>query len=59
LLPDYRTADLAIHALYPTARNISLKARRFIEHLVASFGEEPPWDAALGDSISNPRLHKS
>ena len=44
LLPDHRTADLAIHALYPSARNISLKARRFIDHLIASFGGEPPWD---------------
>ena len=47
LLPDHRTSDLAIHALYPSARNISLKARRFIEHLIASFGGEPPWDRAL------------
>ena len=30
-------------ALYPSARNISLKARRFIDHLIASFGDEPPW----------------
>lgn len=44
LLPDHRTSDLAIHALYPSARNISLKARRFIDHLVTSFGGEPPWD---------------
>jgi hypothetical protein len=44
LLPDPRTSDLAIHALYPSARNISLKARRFIDHLIASFGAEPPWD---------------
>jgi DNA-binding transcriptional LysR family regulator len=46
LLPDHRTSELAIHALYPSARNISLKARRFIDHLIASFGAEPPWDRA-------------
>ena len=46
LLPDHRTSDLAIHALYPSARNISLKTRRFIDHLVQSFGGEPPWDRA-------------
>jgi DNA-binding transcriptional LysR family regulator len=46
LLPDHRTSELAIHALYPSARNISLKARRFIDHLIASFGAEPPWDLA-------------
>ena len=45
VLPDHRSSsDLAIHAVYPTARNISLKARRFIDHLIASFGSEPPWD---------------
>ncbi|GLS18184.1 transcriptional regulator [Labrys miyagiensis] len=44
LLPDHRTSDLAIHAVYPTARNIPLKVRRFIDHLIASFGGEPPWD---------------
>jgi DNA-binding transcriptional LysR family regulator len=50
LLPDYRTSDLAIHALYPSARHISLKARRFIDHLIASFGAEPPWDRAPATS---------
>jgi DNA-binding transcriptional LysR family regulator len=42
LLPDHRVSDLAIHALYPSARNVSLKTRRFIDHLVQSFGGEPP-----------------
>ncbi|WP_158817460.1 LysR family transcriptional regulator [Methylocapsa sp. S129] len=51
LLPDHRTSDLAIHALYPSAHNISLKARRFIDHLVGSFGGEPPWDRALVRSV--------
>jgi DNA-binding transcriptional LysR family regulator len=50
LLPDHRTSDLAIHALYPTARNIPLKARRFIDHLVKSFGGDPPWDLAVAAS---------
>jgi DNA-binding transcriptional LysR family regulator len=44
LLPEYHTSDLAIHAVYPTARHVSLKLRRFIDHLVASFGGVPPWD---------------
>ena len=48
LLPDYRTSDLAIHAVCPTTHNISLKARRFIDHLVASLGGEPPWDRSAG-----------
>jgi DNA-binding transcriptional LysR family regulator len=44
LLPDHRTFDLAIHAVYPTARHVSLKLRRFIDHLAATFGGTPPWD---------------
>jgi DNA-binding transcriptional LysR family regulator len=50
LLPDHRTSDLAIHAVYPTARNISLKARSFIEYLIASFGGEPPWEVTPATS---------
>jgi DNA-binding transcriptional LysR family regulator len=50
LLPDYRTSDLAIHALYPSAGNISLKGRRrfisFVDHLIESFGAQRPWDDA-------------
>jgi hypothetical protein len=38
------TSDLTIHAVYPTTRNIALKARSFIDHLIASFGGDPPWD---------------
>ena len=50
LLPDHRTSELAIHALYPSARNISLKVRRLIDHLIASFGADPPWDRASATS---------
>ncbi len=46
LLPDHRTSELAIHAVYPSARHVPLKARHFIDHLIASFGDEPPWDRA-------------
>ena len=46
LLPDHRTSGLAIHAIYPSARNISLKARRVIDHLIASFRGERLWDLA-------------
>jgi DNA-binding transcriptional LysR family regulator len=44
LLPSYRSADLAIHAVYPGARRIPLKVRRFVDFLADSFGDEPPWD---------------
>ncbi len=50
LMPDHKTSELAIHAVYPTKRHVSLKFRRFIEHLSASFGDVPPWDLMLRPS---------
>lgn len=47
LLPGYRTADLAIYAVHPTARHVPLKVRHFIDHLVARFGHGAPWDIGL------------
>ncbi len=44
LLPAYRAADLAIQAVYPSARRIPLKVRRFVDYLAGTFGDEPPWD---------------
>ena len=44
LMPDHKTSELAIHAVYPTKRHASLKLRRFIEHLSTRFGDMPPWD---------------
>ena len=52
LLPDHRTSDLAIHALYPTNRHVSLKLRSFVDHLAASLGSTPPWDSALLPGVS-------
>jgi DNA-binding transcriptional LysR family regulator len=47
LLPHHQTSELAIHAVYPTKRHVSLKLRRFVEHLSASFGDTPPWDQMI------------
>jgi DNA-binding transcriptional LysR family regulator len=52
LMSDHKTSELAIHAVYPTKRHVSLKLRRFIEHLAASFGDIPPWDLMLRTSRS-------
>lgn len=46
LLPDYKTSDLTIQAVYPTKRHVSRKLRSFVDHLVMSFGGTPPWDRA-------------
>ena len=44
LLPAYRAAELTIQAIYPSARRIPLKVRRFVDYLAETFGDEPPWD---------------
>jgi DNA-binding transcriptional LysR family regulator len=40
LLPNYRTAELAIQAVYPSIRHVPLKVRRFIDHLCVSLRAE-------------------
>jgi len=47
LLTDHQTTRLAIYAVYPSRRHISLKLRSFVEHLKQSFGDTAPWDRAL------------
>lgn len=44
LLPEYRAADLAIQAVYPSARHVPLKVRLFVDRLADDFGDCPPWD---------------
>ena len=44
LLPDYRTQDLAIYALYPTNRYVPLKLRAFVDHLAARLGNDVAQD---------------
>jgi DNA-binding transcriptional LysR family regulator len=44
LLRSYRTAELTIQAVYPSARRIPLKVRRFVDYLAETLGDEPPWD---------------
>jgi DNA-binding transcriptional LysR family regulator len=45
LLPKYRTTELVIQAVYPSARRIPFKVRRFVDYLAEAFGDDPPWDA--------------
>lgn len=44
LLPAYRAAELTIQAVYPSARRIPLKVRRFVDYLAEAFGDDPAWD---------------
>jgi DNA-binding transcriptional LysR family regulator len=52
LMSDHKAPELTIHAVYPTKRHVSLKLRRFIDHLSASFGDVPLWDRMLGARTS-------
>lgn len=54
LLPDHKANDLTIHAVYPTRRHVSLKLRSFVDHLIASFGEDPPWERAGAPAVPTP-----
>lgn len=41
LMPEYRSADLGIHAVYPTRKHVSPKVRLLIEFLVEVFSAKP------------------
>jgi DNA-binding transcriptional LysR family regulator len=47
LLPDHRTMDLAIHAVYPTNRHVPVKLRSFVDYLAASLGSTTSQDASI------------
>jgi DNA-binding transcriptional LysR family regulator len=47
ILPDYRLADTALHAVYPHNRHLSAKVRAFVDFLAVRFGPEPYWDVPL------------
>jgi DNA-binding transcriptional LysR family regulator len=46
LMPQYRSVELGIHAVYPTRKFLPLKVRRLIDFLAAAF-RDPPWSNAV------------
>lgn len=44
LLPDYQPAQLSVHAVFPTARYVPSKVRRFVDFVAAEFADGPRWD---------------
>src|SRR5476649_1850862 len=44
LLDRYQTAELSVHAVFPTARYLPSKVRCFIDHVAAEFADGPRWD---------------
>ncbi len=47
VLPGWSPPELAIHAIYPSARHLSPKVRSFVDYLAARFGTPPGWDQGL------------
>jgi DNA-binding transcriptional LysR family regulator len=45
LMPQFRSVELGIHAVYPTRKFLPLKVRRLIDFLVEAF-RDPPWSNA-------------
>ena len=44
VLPDYWSPEIAIYALYPPNRHLSVKLRLLIDFLSHRFGDPPYWD---------------
>jgi DNA-binding transcriptional LysR family regulator len=47
LLPGWGVPELAVYAVYPSARHLSPKVRSCVDFLAGQFGESPPWDRGL------------
>jgi DNA-binding transcriptional LysR family regulator len=44
VLPEWKMHELALYAVYLSARHLSPKVRAFIDYLVESIGPEPYWE---------------
>lgn len=42
LMPEYRSVEMGIHAVYPTRKFLPLKVRKLIDFLAEAF-RDPPW----------------
>ena len=42
VLPEYRSTDFGIYAVYPTRKHVSTKVRLMIDFLIESFAQ-PGW----------------
>ena len=44
ILVEYHAPEIALYAIYPQTRHLSVKVRVFIDFLVERFGGRPYWD---------------
>ncbi len=47
LLPDWKTPELSLYAVYLSHRQLSARVRAFVDYLVATVGDEPEWEAQI------------
>lgn len=52
VLPDYEFEPTAIHAVYPSARQLSSKVRSVVDVLSATFKDPPGWDRSLHGKVA-------
>ncbi len=53
-LPDFKSPELPLHAITPTAKHVPQKARLFIERLTQAFEDSPPWERWRTNAIQKP-----
>jgi DNA-binding transcriptional LysR family regulator len=54
ILPERLTLEASAFALHPQNRNPSPKVRALVDHLAATLGPEPDWDASLRFAAPRP-----
>ncbi len=47
LLPQYRSPELTVNAVFPERRYLPVKVRAFVDFLVGELAGEPYWDKGL------------
>lgn len=47
LMPEYRSIELGIHAVYPTRKHLPMKTRKLVDFLVEAFAR-PDWQVSPG-----------
>ena len=47
VLKDHTWNEISAYAVYPSTRHLSRRVRAFIDHLIAAFEHERPWEACM------------
>jgi len=51
VLPDYQFEQTAVFAVYPSARQLSVKVRATVDYLAKKLVDPPSWDQSLAGKI--------